>query len=71
MLPRLYKLAYHLDQKGLYDEAAEIEKAMDVLAERVGLSADDMIALADYFDSIGDVALANHFDEMVKEAIKE
>lgn len=71
MLPQLYKLAYHLDQKGLYDEANEIEKAMEVLADRVGLEINDMIALADYFDGVGDHALADHFDEMVKESAKK
>lgn len=71
MLAKLYKLAYHLDGKGLYDEAKEIEEVMKSLSQRVGLSADDMIALADHFDQLGDTVLASHFDEMIKAAARK
>lgn len=71
MLTKLYKLAYRLDKLALYDEAKEIEKVMKILSERVGLSTEDMVSLADHFDKAGDTALADHFDEMVKEAKKK
>lgn len=67
-LANLYKVAYHLELRGRYDEAREIENVMRSLADRVGLQPEDMVALADHFDSIGDTALANHFDEMLKQA---
>ena len=70
-LARLYKLAYILDQKRAYDEAREIEKVMQAMAKRMGLKLEDMIALADHFDQVGDVALANKFDHMIKEAAKK
>lgn len=65
-LPRLYKLAYHLDKSGLYNEARKIEEVMEQMAERVGLTGEDIVSLADHFDSIGDTALANYFDELLK-----
>ena len=68
MLAKLYKLAYKLDKRALYDEAKEIEAVMKTLSERVGLTPDEMISLADHFDQEGETALANKFDEMVKEA---
>lgn len=71
MLAKLYKLAYRLDKMALYDEAKEIEKVMKILSERVGLTTDDMVSLADHFDKEGDVALADHFDAMVKEAASQ
>jgi DNA-binding ferritin-like protein len=70
-LVALYKIAYILDTKGMYNEAKEIEKVMESMAERVGIKPDDMIALADYFDQLGETALANKFDELVKEASKK
>jgi hypothetical protein len=71
MLAKLYKLAYKLDKMALYDEAKEIEKVMKTLSERVGLTAEDMVSLADHFDQSGDIALADKFDEMVKQATKK
>lgn len=68
MLAKLYKLAYRLDKIALYDEAKEIEEVMKALSERVGLTIDDMISLADYFDQSGDVTLADRFDAMAKES---
>jgi len=70
-LVKLYKLAYTLDKKGMYDEAAEIEKVMKSLSERVGLTDEDMVALADHFDQEGDIALASYFDELLKESKKK
>ncbi len=70
-LARLYKVAYTLDRKGMYDEAKEIEQVMEAMARRVGLKLEDMIALADHFDQIGETALANKFDELAKEAAKK
>lgn len=70
-LVALYKVAYTLDTKGMYNEAKEIEKVMESMAKRVGINPDDMIALADYFDQLGETALANRFDELVKEAAKK
>lgn len=67
-LARLYKVAYTLDRKGMYNEAQEIERVMESLAKRVGLQLEDMVALADHFDQTGDAALADKFDEMVKVA---
>ena len=71
MLAKLYKLAYNLDRNGHYGEAAEIEEVMKSMAERVGLSAEDMVALADHFDQIGDIATADMFDKMIKESKKK
>lgn len=68
---RLYKVAYALDKRGMYSEAKEIEELMAVMAKRVGLNLNDMVALADYFDQEGEKALANKFDLMVKEAVKK
>lgn len=71
MLAKLYKLAYSLDKKALYDEAKEIESVMKILSERVGLSKEDMVSLADHFDKLGDTALASHFDDMLKAASRK
>jgi len=71
MLVKLYKLAYSLDKKALYDESKKIEEVMKTLSERVGLTTDDMIALADHFDQLGDTALASRFDDMLKEAARK
>ena len=71
MLKRLYKLAYELDKKGMYDEAKQIEEVMKSLSERVGLTDEDMVALADHFDKEGDFALASYFDELLKESKKK
>ncbi len=71
MLSKLYKLAYRLDKLALYDEAKEIEAVMKTLSERVGLSEEDMVSLADHFDKEGDISLADRFDEMVREAKKK
>lgn len=71
MLAKLYKLAYRLDKLALYDEAKEIEAVMKTLSERVGLTAEDMVSLADHFDNNGDTVLADRFDEMAKEALKK
>lgn len=66
---RLFKLAYHLDLQGQYDEAKEIEKVMESLAERVGLSAENMLALADYMDQEGHFEAASAIDSMCHEKI--
>ena len=71
MIPRLFKLAYHLDGRGLYDEAKKIEEIMEQMVQRVGLKIDDMVALADHFDEIGDTKLASYFDNMIKEAAEK
>ncbi len=71
MLVELYKLAYDLDRKGLYDEAAEIEEVMKLMANRVGLEIKDMVALANHFDELGNGELADTFDNMAKEAAKK
>lgn len=71
MLTKLFKLAYKLDKKGLYDEAKEIEEVMKTLAKRTGLTTEDLVSLADHFDGIGDTALADRFDELAKEAAKK
>ncbi len=71
VIAKLYKLAYVLDKKGLYNEAVEIEKVMQSLSERVGLTEEDMVSLADHFDEAGDTVLANHFDELLKKAKKK
>ena len=68
LLTSLYKIAYSLDKKGMYSEAQEIEMAMEILARRVGLKLEDMVALADHFDQLGDTAIANKFDVIVKTA---
>ena len=68
MLVQLYKLAYDLDREGLHSEAEEIEEVMKLMAKRVGLNVEDMVSLANYFDEVGDVELADTFDEMAKEA---
>lgn len=70
MLAKLYKLAYHLDQKGLYDEAQAIEEVMSTMAKRVGLNLEDMVSLANYFDDHGEVVLANYFDDMARKTAK-
>jgi len=69
MLVKLYKMAYHLDLQGKYDGAQAIEDAMVTLSERVGLTTQDMVSLADYFDEIGDEVLASSFDEMLKSSM--
>lgn len=71
MLVELYKLAYDLDRKGLHSEAEEIEEVMKLMAQRVGLKVDDMVSLANYFDEVGDIELADKFDIMAKEAAKK
>lgn len=71
MLAQLYKFAYDLDHKGLYQEAKEIEEVMQALSQRVGLGREDMIALADHFDEIGDPDLADYFDELAKQTTKD
>jgi len=71
MLVKLFKLAYKLDKMALYNEAKEIENVMKALSERVGLTPDDMISLADHFDQEGETVLADHFDTMAKEAIRK
>lgn len=68
MLVELYKLAYDLDRKGLHSEAEEIEEVMKLMAQRVGLKVEDMVSLANHFDDLGDIALADRFDTMAKEA---
>lgn len=70
MLVELYKLAYDLDRKGLHNEAAEIEEVMKLMATRVGLKVEDMVALANHFDALGDVELADHLDKIAKD-VKE
>jgi DNA-binding ferritin-like protein len=64
---RLFKLAYHLDLQGLYSEADEITKVMQSMSERVGLSGEDMVALADYFDAERYYKVADRFDKMARE----
>jgi len=71
MLARLFKLAYTLDKKGYYSEAAEIEKVMETLAKRTGLNVEDMVSLANHFDEVGDTKLADKFDAMAKAAAAE
>lgn len=71
MLTKLYKLAYKLDKKGHYDEAAKIEEVMRIMSQRVGLNVQDMVSLADYFDNEGEKALADRFDAMAKQAVKK
>jgi len=71
MLAKLFKLAYRLDRQGHYDEAKEIEEVMRTLADRVGIDIEEMVALANYFDSQGETALADRFDTMAKSAAKK
>lgn len=70
MLAKLYKMAYTLDQKGLYDEAKKIEEVMEEMTRRVGLNKKELVSLADYFDNMGEVELANKFDDILKNAIE-
>jgi hypothetical protein len=66
LIANLFKLAYNIDQEGLYSEADEIEKVMKIMTERVGLSVKDMISLADEFDSAGNHKEAEAIDTMLK-----
>lgn len=71
MLTKLFKLATELDQKGLYSEADEIDQAMKLMAERAGVSIEDLISLANDMDVAGLVDTANSLDELVKAAAKK
>lgn len=71
MFAKLFKLAYHLDLKGEYDEAKKIEKVMQSLAQRVGIAIEDIVSLADYFDQEGEITLADRFDAMAKTAARK
>lgn len=68
VVTNLFKLAYYLDRKALYNEAKEIERVMQQLAERVGIDTEELVSLADHFDQIGDTATANAIDHVIKEA---
>jgi len=68
---KLYKLAYVLDKKSMFDEAREIERVMEAMAQRMGIKLEDMVALADHFDQVGETVLADKFDQMAKEAKKK
>ncbi len=63
---RLFKLAYYLDRKSLYNEAREIEEVMLQLAKRVGINQEEMVSLADELDQIGDTVVADKIDNMIK-----
>ena len=67
----LYKVAYELDQKGLYSEADEIDKVLKSLIQRVGLNTEDMVSIADYLDQQGDTDLADEFDAKARESLKD
>lgn len=71
MLGKLFKVAYSLDRKGLYDEAAAIDKVMQSLAKRTGLKPKDIASIANFLDEQGDTALASKFDNMLKSATKK
>jgi len=68
---KLYKLAYVLDKKSMFDEAREIERVMEAMAQRMGIKLEDMVALAGHFDQVGETVLADKFDQMAKEAKKK
>lgn len=65
---QLFKLAYHLDLLGQDDIADEIDEAMKVMAQRAGLKLEDMVALANEFDAIGDTKSADKIDELIVKA---
>jgi hypothetical protein len=66
MLKELFKLAHDLDKKGLYDEANIIDEM--IKSKKANISPEEIIDIADYFDSIGETILANQFDDLLKEA---
>jgi DNA-binding ferritin-like protein len=64
----LLKIAYSLDQKGLYSEADQIEELVKTLATRVGLMQVDVLQAAQMMDDLGCVEAADVLDGMVKQA---
>lgn len=68
MLVELIKLAYRLDRKGEYDLANDVDEVIKELSQRAGLNAEEMVALADYFDGEGDTKLADKFDTLLSRA---
>ena len=70
MLSELVKLAYTLDKKGEYELANEVQGVMIELIQRVGASPSEVASLANYFDELGETALADKFDKTLKEAKK-
>jgi len=70
MLAELIKVAYSLDRKGEYDLANEVDEVIKELAQRAGLSQEDMVALADHFDGEGETKLADRFDALLKQSKK-
>ena len=71
MLNELVKLAYTLDKKGEYELANEVQSVMTELIKRVGVDPSEIVSLANYFDELGDTALADKFDATLKEARKK
>jgi hypothetical protein len=69
MLTKLYKLADTLDKRGEFELADEVSKVIETLIQRVGM--EEMVALGDYFDEIGDTKSADRIDEMLSEAKKK
>lgn len=71
MIVELFKVAHELDKKGEYELADEVNEVVKSLAERVGISGKEMVAVADYFDSVGDTEAADKVDAMLVEAKKK
>ena len=70
MLSELFKLAYSLDKKNEYELASEVDDIIKELSQRAGIDPEDMVSLANYFDEVGDVELANKFDSILAKAKK-
>ena len=66
MLADLIKLAYKLDKKGEYELASEVDDIIKELSQRAGLNSEEMVSLADYFDTEGETKLADKFDVLNK-----
>ena len=67
-LDKLLKVAYHLDQKQLYAEADRIDRMIETLAKRVGLTLNDYVAAANFMDEIGATEAADTIDAILSNA---
>jgi NTP pyrophosphatase (non-canonical NTP hydrolase) len=66
MLVELFKLAHKLDKLAEYELANEVDEVVKELSQRAGLTAEDMVSLANYFDENGETKLSDKFDAMLK-----
>ena len=71
MLVELFKLAHSLDKKAEYDLANDVQEIIAELVRRTGTNSEELVALADYFDELGEAEMANKFDAMLARTSKK